>query len=56
MTRKILVVRPVVDGPEACGLPVGEGKVVAVLGTCDEAVLAGEFLIEAAQVEQRLGD
>ena len=55
MAREVLVERPVVDRPEARGLAVGEGEVVAVFGPGDETVLAGELLVEAAQVEQRLG-
>ena len=55
MAREVLVERPVVDRPEARGRPVGEGEVVAVFGAGDETVLAGELLVEAAQVEQRLG-
>ena len=38
-----------------CGRAVGEGEVVAVLGAGDKTVLAGELLVEAAEVEQGLG-
>ena len=55
MAREVLVEGPVVDRPEAGGRPVGEGEVVAVFGAGDETVLAGELLVEAAQVQQRLG-
>ena len=55
MAREVLVEGPVVDRPEARGRAVGEGEVVAVFGAGDETVLAGELLVEAAQVEQRLG-
>ena len=44
-----------VQALENINLTVGEGEVVAVFGPRDETALAGESLVEAAQVEQRLG-
>ena len=51
MPRQVRAERPVIDRPEARGRSVGEGEVVAVLGTGEETMFSGELFVQAAEIQ-----
>src|SRR6516162_2058696 len=54
VTRQVFVERRIVHRPEPSRCAVAENKIVAILGPGDKTMLPGNFLVETAQIQQRL--